>query len=312
GAQRPGMLDSWVAAAPQAGALLADWSAVAGFDLLDAGRDATAMADTAVAQPLITAAALLSMESLRDRMSLDPDRVLFAGHSVGELAAAAGAGYLTPATAITLARARGEFMSAACAASPTGMAAVRPTRRDGRPDESIVAEIHAAGLAVANWNGSHQFVAAGPVDRVDGFVAKPPAGTRITRLDVAGAFHTDAMITARAPFARAVAEAPLSEPTSAMLGNSDGAIVAGPADLRQRLVTQVTSAVRWDLCAAAIAAQSSPDALHIELAPAGPLTRLLERARPGVRAIAVRAPEDVDRVVAQDLGGVGAAVGGGA
>ncbi|MCG8917187.1 ACP S-malonyltransferase [Actinokineospora sp. PR83] len=298
GSHRPGMLDSWLDGAPGAHDRLAEWSEIAGLDLLAAGRDAAAMADTAVAQPLITAAALLSLARLRDRLDLDPGRVLFAGHSVGELAAAAGAGCLTPEAAIALARARGQAMSAACHAAPTGMAAVVPTKRDGASDEVIVTEVLAAGLSVANRNGSHQFVAAGPLAALEVFTANPPRGTRVLRLEVAGAFHTGAMASAQERFARAVTEVPFREPDSAMLGNGDGALVAGPADLRARLVAQLTAPVRWDLCSASIAEHAAEHAPHIELAPAGPLTKLVERARPGVRAFALRAAQDVDRVAA--------------
>ncbi|MEU3724549.1 ACP S-malonyltransferase [Streptomyces sp. NPDC031705] len=298
GSHRPGMLDSWLARAPRAQKLLAEWSEAAGLDLREAAQDAVAMSDTAVAQPLITAAALLSLERLRARTDLDPARVLYAGHSVGELAAAAGAGYLTPATAIALARARGQAMSAACADAPTGMVACMPSKRDGAPDESIVDAIHAAGLTVANWNGSHQFVAAGPSAATETFTTNPPRGIRVARLDVAGAFHTGAMAPAQEPFAHAVIQAPWQTPDSAMLGNADGALVAGPDDLRRRLVTQLTSTVRWDLCAQSIARTSSPQALLIELAPAGPLTKLAQRARPTARTVALHVANDLDHVPA--------------
>ncbi|MFE7596781.1 ACP S-malonyltransferase [Streptomyces sp. NPDC057494] len=304
GAHRPGMLDSWLEGSTRAADLLAEWSEAAGLDLAAAGRDAVAMSDTAVAQPLITATALLSLDRLRDRLDAAPGRVLYAGHSVGELAAAAGAGHLSPATAVALARARGKAMSAACAVAPTGMLACMPSKRDGAPDAAIVEAIHAGGLTVANWNGSHQFVAAGPVAATEAFLADPPRGVRVVGLDVAGAFHTAAMAPAREEFAEAVARAPWRTPDAALLGNGDGALVAGPEDLRQRLVAQLTSAVRWDLCAEAIARDSSERTLHVELAPAGPLTKLAERARPWIRAVALRAADDLERVPA--LAGSGA------
>jgi [acyl-carrier-protein] S-malonyltransferase len=297
GVQRPGMLDPWLAESDRAGDLLEEWSQVAGLDLNKASHDESALSDTAVAQPVIVATALLSLDALQARLTADTHQLLFAGHSVGELAAAAGAGYLTPATAIGLARARGLAMSRACAIRPTGMAAVMPGKRDPASDEGIAAAIRAAGLTLANWNGSHQFVAAGPVGRVAALVAEPPAGLRAARLDVAGAFHTDAMAAAVAPFRRAVQQAPFLDPVSAMVGNGDGALVPGPDDLRRRLVTQITSAVRWDLCSATIAGLATPETVRIELAPAGPLTRLGERGYPGVRTIELRAPRDADRVL---------------
>ncbi|WP_433628848.1 ACP S-malonyltransferase [Nocardia sp. CA-120079] len=292
GVQQPGMLDAWLAAVPQAHKRITEWSDIVGFDMVPASRDEVMLGDTAIAQPLIVAAALLSFELLRDRM--DSDDVLFAGHSVGELAAAAGAGYISATTAITLAGVRGAAMSAACAVTESGMAAVMPTKRDGATDAAIVAAIGAAGLIVANWNGSHQFVAAGTKDRIDAFIEARPRGLRIVPLTVAGAFHTDAMATATPSFAKAAAEAAFLESASAMVGNGDGALITSPDDLRQRLIAQITAPVRWDLCARTIAAHAATDAPHLELAPAGPLTRLLERERPEARALAIRTPEDID------------------
>jgi [acyl-carrier-protein] S-malonyltransferase len=293
GVQRPGMLDPWLTATSDASALLDEWSDIVGFDMVAASRDETRLGDTAVAQPLIVAASLLSLELLRNQVPVG-DRVLFAGHSVGELAAAAGAGYLSSTAAIGLARARGTAMSAACARSETGMSAVMPAKRAGASDDAIVAAIRAAGLTVANWNGSHQFVAAGPKHRLDTFA---PPGTRVARLAVAGAFHTEAMAPAAAMFARAAAETDFADAASAMVGNGDGALVSSPDDLRRRLITQLTSPVRWDLCSTTIA-DSTDATAHIELAPAGPLTRLLKRAHPDAHAVALRHPKDVEEVAA--------------
>lgn len=296
GVQRPGMLDPWLEAVPGAAGLIDDWSRAAGFDLAEAGRDETLLADTAYAQPLIVAASLLAYRLLRGRLTPAAGEVLFAGHSVGELAAAAGAGYLSPRDAVALARVRGVAMSAACALAPTGMAAVMPSKRAPASDEEIVAAVAAAGLTVANWNGSHQFVAAGPADRIEALADAPPPGTRVSPLAVAGAFHTEAMAPAVEAFTRAIEGVRITEPASAMVGNGDGALLTGD-DLRHRLIRQITSPVRWDLCARTIADQA-PGSPHIELAPAGPLTRLLQRARPEARAVALAAPQDLDRVPA--------------
>ena len=184
------------------------------------------------------------------------------------------------------------------------MSAVMPAKRAGASDDAIVAAIRAAGLTVANWNGSHQFVAAGPTHRLDTFEAAAPPGTRVVRLAVAGAFHTDAMAPAAVMFARAAAETDFAGAASAMVGNGDGALVSGPDDLRRRLITQLTSPVRWDLCSATIA-DSTDVTTHIELAPAGPLTRLLKRARPDAHAVALRHPKDVEEVQEPNASAIG-------
>lgn len=303
GVQRPGMLDPWLDSSPEAPEMVGEWSDAAGFDLVAAGRDETLLADTAFAQPLIVATSVLAYRLLCSTCPLHAGEVLFAGHSVGELAAAVGARYLAPSAAVALAAVRGRAMSKACAFARTGMAAVMPTKRAGASDEEIGAAVAAAGLTVANRNGSHQFVAAGPVDRIKALSDEPPAGMRVAPLSVAGAFHTEYMAPAVERFAREMQTAEVTAPVSVMLGNGDGGPMMGPEDLRRRLITQLTSSVRWDLCAQTIA-RAAPESLHIELAPAGPLTRLLQRSRPEARAVALRGPEDIARV-ADELSAVG-------
>ncbi|ESV59853.1 malonyl CoA-acyl carrier protein transacylase [Mycobacteroides abscessus MAB_082312_2258] len=161
GVQKPGMLDPWLTLST-ARDRIAIWSDAVKFDLVTASRDENSLRDTAVAQPVIIAAALLSLSVLREKVDISGDGTLFAGHSVGELAAGVGAGYLSEEAALTLAGVRGGAMSSACALAATGMAAVMPTKRGGASDDEIVAKTHEHGLSTANRNGCNQFVVAGP------------------------------------------------------------------------------------------------------------------------------------------------------
>lgn len=185
-------------------------------------------------------------------------------------------------------------MSSACALAATGMAAVMPTKKGGASDDEIVAKTHEHGLSTANRNGCNQFVVAGPLDAVEHFADAPPEGMRVMKLDVAGAFHTSAMDTAVSPFAEAVNSCTVSSPSSPMIGNSDGAIIEGPTDFKKRLVAQINSVVRWDLCAAAIASAGTEHTVFVELAPSGPLTRLAERLDAKFQTVAIREPGDVE------------------
>ena len=109
---------------PQAAARLRWLSAVSGLDLIRLGStaDADEIRDTSVTQPLLVATALAAAAEL-ELPAASPDLVT-AGHSVGEVAAAAVAGVFSPEAAVALARVRGAEMAAACALAPTGMAAV--------------------------------------------------------------------------------------------------------------------------------------------------------------------------------------------
>lgn len=291
GSQKPGFLTPWLDL-PGTEARLRDWSALAGVDLLHLGTDADAdeIKDTARTQPLLVAAALLAAEHL----PLD-SVALTAGHSVGELGAAALAGVLSADAAITLAGVRGREMAAACALEPTGMAAVL----GGDPDE-VIAAIEANGLYPANRNGAGQIVAAGALDGLDKLAAAPPARTRIIRLQVAGAFHTPYMAPAETALAAEAAGITPADPARTLLSNLDGTAVDNGAAMVQRLVRQVTAPVRWDLCMRTLADLGVTGV--IELPPAGTLAGLVKRELKGDGApeiVTLNTPDDLP--AARDL-----------
>jgi [acyl-carrier-protein] S-malonyltransferase len=213
--------------------------------------------------------------------------VVLAGHSIGEVTAAAVAGVLSPAQAMAFAARRGAEMAAACAATPTSMVAVV----GGDPDE-VVAAILAAGLTPANRNGAGQIVAAGAIDGIAALTENPPARARVRPLQVAGAFHTSYMSSAEENLRAVAAELTPAHPATVLLSNADGAVVSDGRTVLDRLVRQVTRPVRWDLCLDSL--RSLGVTGLIELAPAGTLTGIARRELPGVRAVAVKTPADLD------------------
>jgi [acyl-carrier-protein] S-malonyltransferase len=281
GAQSPGFLSPWLelpGLAEQVGA----WSELAGRDLIRLGTTGSAeeITDTSVAQPLLVAAALAVAGLLSE-----PDAA--AGHSVGELAAGAIAGVLSPGDAIRLTRVRGEAMAAATAAEPTGMTAVL-----GGDEATVLAAIAAAGLTPANINGAGQIVAGGTLAELEAFAANPPAGARLRPLRVAGAFHTRHMAPAVEALARAAASTVVKDPAATLLSNADGAVVTSGPDWVDRIVAQVAAPVRWDLCMKTMSG-IGVTAL-IELVPGGTLTGMARRALPGVELLALKTPDQLD------------------
>jgi [acyl-carrier-protein] S-malonyltransferase len=291
GAQTPGMLAPWTDE-PAVRETLARWSDAGELDLerLGTTADAEEIRDTAITQPLVVATALLAFGRLADRVGLPGDLVT-AGHSVGELAAAAIAGVLTPDAAVALAALRGREMAAACAQEATGMSAVL----GGKPDD-VLARLEELGLDPANRNGAGQVVAAGPVDALATLAQAPPERARVVPLAVAGAFHTRFMAPAEEALAAYAATVEPEDPRYALLSNADGAAVTGGAEVLRRLVAQVTRPVRWDSCQEALR-ERGVTAL-IELPPAGTLVGLARRELRGVPALALKTPEDLDAAAA--------------
>ena len=289
GAQAPGMLTPWLEL-QGAQDRIAAWSVSAGLDLRRLGTtaDADEIKDTAVTQPLIVALSLLAAEHLLRRLDLPTDAPV-AGHSVGELAAASVTGVLTADEAIALATVRGREMAAACALAPTGMSAVL-----GGDRNEVTAALAQLELEAANHNGTGQIVAAGRLDALAALAKHPPARTRVIPLPVAGAFHTHFMAPAEQALAEYAAQLTAKDPIRPLLSNADGQVVSEGAEMLDRLVEQVTKPVRWDSCMATLRA------LHvtatIELPPAGTLSGLVKRDMKGTMSLALKTPEDLDKV----------------
>jgi [acyl-carrier-protein] S-malonyltransferase len=270
GSQKPGFLSPWLDL-PGTESRLRWWSALAGLDLIHLGTvaDADEIKDTASTQPLLVAAALLAAEHLPRH-----DVGLVAGHSVGELSAAALAGVLPAEAAIALARLRGREMAAACALEATGMSAVL-----GGDEAEVLAAIDKHGLFAANRNATGQIVAAGTIDALGKLAAEPPGSARVRPLQVAGAFHTPYMAPAERALAAVAGGITVRDPARILLSNADGAAVVHGRELLQRLVRQVTAPVRWDLCMRSLRDFGVTGV--IELPPAGTLSGLVKRELKG-------------------------------
>jgi [acyl-carrier-protein] S-malonyltransferase len=220
---------------------------------------------------------------------------LVAGHSVGELGAAALAGVLPAEAAVALAGVRGREMAAACALQPTGMSAVL----GGDPDE-VLAACKQLGLHPANRNGAGQIVVAGALDALAKFAAEPPAYTRVITLQVAGAFHTPYMAPAETALGAIAGGVTTADPARTLLSNLDGAAVTDGCEMVQRLVRQVTAPVRWDLCMRTMRDRNVTGV--IELPPAGTLAGLIKRELKGDDApeiVTLNTPDDLP--AARDL-----------
>ncbi|TFD33246.1 ACP S-malonyltransferase [Cryobacterium cryoconiti] len=286
GSQTPGFLVPWLTN-PTFAAGLDEISAACGLDLVRHGTvsDADTIRDTRIAQPLIVAAGLLTLNALladgrRDRIAG------IAGHSVGEITAAAGAGILSVTDAVRFVSERGNAMAEAAALEPSGMSAVL-----GGDEAELLARLDELDLAPANFNGGGQIVVAGSLEALAALADKPPARTRVIPLQVAGAFHTRYMQPAVEHLTQVAAQLTPRDPSLPIWTNRDGSVVSSGARFVELLVDQVSSPVRWDMCMRSFADADVTGI--IEVAPAGALVGLAKRALKGVPSVAIKTPDDL-------------------
>ena len=288
GSQVPGFLTPWLEL-PHFEDRMRWLGTVAGIDLIKHGTesDEATIKDTAVAQPLIVASGMVSLLSLFPHPGEAFSKVgIGAGHSVGEITAAAAAHVITAEQAMVFVRERGNAMAAASAVMPTGMAAVLGGER-----ADVIAALTKHGLTAANENGGGQIVAAGTLEQLAALEADPPAGSRVRPLSVAGAFHTQHMAPAVGILAQHAKAISTHDARSRLLSNADGTVIHDGREVLKRLVSQVSNPVRWDLCMQTMLDLGVTGL--IELPPAGTLVGLAKRAMPGVETLALKTPDDI-------------------
>ncbi len=289
GAQSPGFLTPWLED-PTFAARLEWLSTVAALDLAHYGTvaDAETIRDTKIAQPLLVGTGLVAALELFPHPADAFEQVgAVAGHSVGELAAAAGARVMSAEQAMVLVRERGLAMAEAAAATPTGMTALLGGDRD-----EVLAALERHGLTAANDNGPGQVVAAGTLEQLDALAGDPPARARLMPLPVAGAFHTEHMAPAVDRLSRLARSVSVHDPRTAVISNRDGQVVHDGPDVLRRIVGQIASPVRWDLCLETMSDLGVTGIL--EMPPAGTLTGIAKRVLKGVETFALKGPDQLD------------------
>jgi [acyl-carrier-protein] S-malonyltransferase len=280
GSQRAGMLDN-VPELESLDRLLDAAEALSGLELSTIARLGSAedMADTRVAQPLLYLADWAWGVTLLES-GVQP--VAVAGHSLGELAALAIAGVYSPEAGLELVVERSKLMATTAIATPGGMSAVLGM------ESSAISEVIDAipGVWVANDNAAGQVVISGTHDGIErATVALQDAGARkVVPLAVAGPFHSPLMEPARSAFEEIVLGAEFANARIPVLQNTDPTPETNGERIRDRLVTQITSPVRWTETMSALAVEG-PITL-IEAGPGSVLSGLAKRVD-NITALAV-------------------------
>ena len=240
GSQFPGMAKEIYETIPEAKALMERANQVLGFRITDImfGEDADALKATQVTQPAIFIHSVVLSKCCVKEV---PDAV--AGHSLGEFSALTAVGALSFEDGLKLVFLRALAMQKCCEAQPGSMAAVIALPNE--EIERICADI--PGVVPANYNSKGQVVISGEESAVDEACAqlKAAGAKRALKLPVSGAFHSPLMEPAREELAKAIAETPFQAPVCPIYQNVSALPTANPELIKENLLRQLTSPVRW-------------------------------------------------------------------
>jgi [acyl-carrier-protein] S-malonyltransferase len=202
------------------------------------------------AQPALMAVSLAVMRVLEAEGGIVVGRASHvAGHSLGEYSALAAAGTFTLADAARLLKTRGRAMQAAVPVGEGAMAALLGIDLEPARDVARRASEAAGGKVCqpANDNAPGQIVISGAREAVEAAldIAREAGARRAVMLDVSAPFHSALMQPAADAMAEALAEIDLAPPAVPLVANVTASAITTPAEIRRRLVEQVTAMVRW-------------------------------------------------------------------
>lgn len=249
GAQHVGMGRTIAARFPAAQALYDEAREILGYDLAQRCFEGPAalLDSTAISQPALFVTSLAALEMLRaEKPEAAESCEVTAGLSLGEYTALVFAGALSFADALRVVERRGQAMQQASDATPSGMLSVLLLERD--KVESIRSRAAETGvLEIANFLCPGNLVLSGEKPacaKAEELAAQE--GGRGVPLAVAGAFHTKLMKPADERLAEALAKVPIARPRIPVIANVDAVAHDDPEQIRENLVRQVVSPVRWE------------------------------------------------------------------
>ena len=235
---------------------------------------------TSYCQPALYVHGLACLRLLRERVPLEISAV--AGLSLGEFTAHAAAGTFSFSEGLRLVAKRGMFMEEACEETEGAMAAMI-----GGDEAAVRTLAEKVGVDVANYNTPGQTVVSGTEEGVAAAIAgAKEAGLRMGKqLNVAGAYHSRLMESAKLKLAAELTAAEIGVPGIPVISNFTAEPVSTPDEIRETLEAQVTGSVRW-LGSMRLLLEQGND-LFIELGPGGVLAGMLQRIQKGTNVIGV-------------------------
>ncbi len=302
GSQAVGMGKELAAAYPEARAVFQEVDEALGERLsavlFEGPEDILRLTENA--QPALMAVSVAVIRVLESKGVFLKDHAKYvAGHSLGEYSALCAAGTFSLADAARLLRTRGQAMQKAVPVGHGAMAALLGL--DLETAKAVAAEAGQGEVCdVANDNAPGQVVVSGATAAVERAVeiAKGKGAKRALLLPVSAPFHCSLMQPAADAMAAALAEVTMNAPIVPVVSNVLAAPISDPAEIRQRLVEQVTGVVRWTESVTWLTTTGGVTNL-VELGTGKVLTGLAKRIAPDASAQAIGTPADIDAFVAQ-------------
>ena len=293
GAQAVGMGKDLYDNVPEAKALFEQANEILGFritDLMFAGTDED-LRQTKVTQPAIFLHSVILAKTLGDQFKPD----MTAGHSLGEFSALVAAGALSFEDGLVLVSKRAMAMQKACEATPSTMAAVLAL-----PDEKveeICASIEGEVVVCANYNCPGQIVITGAADAVGeaGDACKEAGAKRVVPLKVSGPFHSALLAEAGKKLGEALEDVTIQPITIPYLTNVTADYVKDPADVKDYLVRQVSSSVRWQQTIERLIADGAEE--FVEIGPGRSLSGFMRKINRDVTTCNIDKMEDFNKYV---------------
>lgn len=290
GSQSVGMLADLAGEFPEVEQTFVEASAVLGYNLWQLVQNGpeSELQLTAVTQPAMLTAGVAVWRAWL--AAGGPAPAVMAGHSLGEYSALVCAGALPFAQAVQLVRQRGEFMQQAVPVGAGAMAAVLGLDRAAVEAACAGAATADEVVAVANYNAPPQSVIAGHAAAVQraSAAAQAAGAKRVVPLPVSAPFHCALMRPAAAALTPALEAASITPPTVPVINNVDVATISDPAAIRDALIRQIYSPVRWVEVIEAMAARGVTHV--VECGPGKVLAGLTKRICGELDSLAVQDP----------------------
>ena len=298
GSQEAGMAKDFYENSPEARELFDQASEMLDLDLRKLCFEENDLLDKTEYTQAAMVAACLAITGELEKRGLHPD--MTAGLSLGEYCAIAAAGGMCDMDAVRTVRARGIFMEHA---APEGIGAMSAILgMENSSVEKVMQEID--GAYIANYNCPGQIVITGEKEAVEraGKALKEAGARRVLPLKVSGPFHSPMMENAGEKLKKVLEEVTLKKPSVPYVTNVTAELVTEKEPIRELLVKQVSSSVRWEQSIRNMIAEGIDT--FVEIGPGKTLSSFMKKTDRNVTMYRVGTWEEAETVCSEILKGI--------